>query len=320
MDSGDNDTGWQISIDIDKMVCQGNTSPLPSINLKVPELNADLEGTDINDIESEDERMKKLFQVEVMSQHYATPALRNMAVNAATNAPETPPKDFDPEDLDENDEQPTITLTRRTQGKLTLSKDEVTAGSKEDFDITYKADPNIGLAKGEVIEIRLPDGWGEPKVYQLDDDKPTSAERDASDASDASYVYLTESSRLDGTVISLIDKDGNSAYFDDGERDTGVTALDGWFVQIALGKDVSRNSTVVLNYNDVTVQRGLTSEPDKLALIEAFSGPVVDVDLPQFPVEEQKKIKVVLAADGSGEVTFAFNGLTVAPLGDGSTV
>ena len=39
-----------------------------------------------------------------------------------------------------------------------------------------------------------------------------------------------------------------------------------------LGKDLSRNSTVVLNYNDVTVQRGLTSD-EYPVLIEAFSGP-----------------------------------------------
>ena len=305
-----NDTGWQISIDVDKMVSRQHLT-LTINNLEVPKLTTDrlLRITDISE-----EKGEQLFQVEVTSQHYATPALRNVG------APLTPPKDFDPEDLDESDEQPTITLTRRTQGKLTLSKDEVNAGSEEDFDITYRADANMGLAKGEVIEIRLPDGWAAPEVYQLDDDKPTSAERDASDAS---YVYLTESSRLDGTTISLIDKDGNPAYFEDGERDTGVTVSDGWFVQIVLGKAVSRNSTVVLNYNDVTVQRGLTSDDDP-ALIEAFSGPVVDADgadiLPQFPVEEQKKIKVVLAADGSGEVTFAFNGATVKPLGDGSKV
>ena len=37
-------------------------------------------------------------------------------------------------------------------------------------------------------------------------------------------------------------------------------------------------------------------------------------NLPQFPVKEQKKVTVELAADGSGEVTFTFDGTPVAAL------
>ena len=311
--------GWIILVDVDKMASRQNIT-LTIRDLKVPKLKENREGSRYNDIESED-GMEKV-QVEVFSGHYVTPADRNNAMGVTE--PDILPNEVDPED-DENEEQPTITLTRRKQGTLTLSDDKVNAGSTESFAITYKAGED-GLKKGDVIEIRLPKGWKEPMLYQLDDDKPTSAERDASDAS---YVYLKEASRLDGTVIHLIDNLGESAYFNDtdgiptADRDDSVTVSDGWFVQIVLGKAVSRNSTIVLNYNDAIVQRHLTSD-EELALIEAFSGPVVGADdnviLPQFPVEEQRKITVERAADGSGEVMFAFDGVPIKPLGDGKTV
>ena len=64
-------------------------------------------------------------------------------------------------------QQPTITLNRKTQGELTIAPDTVTAGSKTDFAITYKAtealkgpvDADGNPQMPDVIEIRLP-GWG----------------------------------------------------------------------------------------------------------------------------------------------------------------
>ena len=51
--------------------------------------------------------------------------------------------------LAESDEQPTIKLTRKTQGEITVAPDTVTAGSKVDFTITYKA--TEALAADEAI-------------------------------------------------------------------------------------------------------------------------------------------------------------------------
>ena len=65
----------------------------------------------------------------------------------------------------------------------------------------------------------------------------------------------------------------------------------GWIVQITLGtKGASKNSTIVLKYNDVTVQRSLATDPTtQIASIETFSGPDTTAGLPQFPVEEAGK-------------------------------
>ena len=297
-------------------------------NLKAPVLR-EKRGNRYSDDPAEDGM--DTFDVKVHSDHYATPAQRN----AVTAVPTIPPKTFKPKVVDVSDEQPTITLTRKTQGALTISLDKVPAGSKKDFAITYKV--TEALKKGEVIEIRLPgEGWGEPPsgpptIYQLTHKKPTKEQAQ-------SYVYLKASSRLTDTVndlittIDVIDDAGDSAFEDEegeslpgptSEASLGVTAPRGWFVRIVLAKDLSRNSTVVLNYNDATVQRSLTSDDDPV-LIEAFSGPSASTDraeVPQFPVAEQdKKITVEHAADGSGEVTFEFDGVEVKPLGDGKTV
>ena len=81
-----------------------------------------------------------------------------------------------------------------------------------------------------------------------------------------------------------------NAFDEDGEVNEDADGEGGWFVRIVLGKDVSRNSTIVLNYNDVTVQRGLTSDEYPVP-IEAFSGPSDETSIPppQFPVDEQEK-------------------------------
>ena len=182
--------------------------------------------------------------------------------------------------------------------------------SKEDFAITYKATAKK-KEEGEAIEIRLP-GWEAPTAYQLKENGST-ADVSVSTTAEVPHVYLRGSSRLTGTTISVIDGGGDAAT-------VGDVDPDGWIVRIVLGKPLSRNSTVVLNYNQAAVQRSLTSD-EYPVLIEAFSGPVVGVVdgnaidiLPQFPVKEQKKITVELAADGSGEVTFTFDGAAVAPL------
>ena len=53
-----------------------------------------------------------------------------------------PPESFSPEvattDMG-SDEQPTLTVSRQVQGELTVAPAEVTAGSENDFTITYKA-------------------------------------------------------------------------------------------------------------------------------------------------------------------------------------
>ena len=91
---------------------------------------------------------------------------------------------------------------------------------------------------------------------------------------------------------------------------------DGWIVQITLGTNgASKNSTVVLKYNDVTVQRALAKDP-KL-VIETFSGPPTGTgDLPQFPVVKlaEDTIEVKEAADGSGTVTFMYEAENVTSM------
>ena len=90
---------------------------------------------------------------------------------------------------------------------------------------------------------------------------------------------------------------------------------DGWIVKIELGtRGASKNSTIVLKYNDVTVQRSLATD-DKL-VVETFSGPAPANDLPQFPVVKlaEDTIEVKHAADGSGKVTFMYEGNNVTSM------
>ena len=81
-------------------------------------------------------------------------------------------------------------------------------------------------------------------------------------------MYLSGSAtRLEGAEITVIDGDGN-------EAEAGDPNSKGWIVQIELGtRGASKNSTIVLKYNDVTVQRSLATGDDKF-VIETFSGPL----------------------------------------------
>ena len=169
--------------------------------------------------------------------------------------PIKPPETFSPKVVYDaetemgSDEQPTITVTRKTQGALAVSPDAVTAGQKEvDFTITYTADEM--LDEDDLIEVRLPAGWSAPESYQLDEPKPTTAQAD-------SYVYVDGSAtRLAGTTIGVINGTGDDAFDASGELDTGVEADGGWIVQIQLGpKGLSKNGAIDLKYDNVTVQR-----------------------------------------------------------------
>ena len=163
----------------------------------------------------------------------------------------------------------------------------------------------MGPDSDDVIEVKLPAGWPAPMSYALNaTDKPEDAE--------GPHVYLSGSvSRLAGTEISVIDGDGNASDA------VGADGSQGWFVRVVLGtKGASKNSTIVLKYSDVTVQRGV-AEGDDVVLIEAFSGVSIGVGyLPQFPVTkpEEDKITVKQAANGSGVLTFEFGGNLVLPL------
>ena len=246
--------------------------------------------------------------------------------------PVMPPATFSPSVANDattpmgSDEQPTLMVTRKIQGELTVAPAEVTAGSENDFTITYKATEE--LEEGEVIEVKLPAGWLPPTPYNFDlNNKLEAADGTMLADAEGPHVYLSGSiSRLEGTEISVISGDGIDAFDAGGERDT-TSSSNGWFVRIVLGskdvsKDVSKNGTIVLNkngtivlkYNDATVQHRLTIDDPALASydpasVEVFSGPLETVDsLPQFPVTEQKEVAVIHAADGSGVVKFYFDG------------
>ena len=112
-------------------------------------------------------------------------------------------------------------------------------------------------------------------------------------------------------MLRIVVVDGNG----DDEVEVGTLDPNGWIVQITLGTNgVSKNSTVVLKYNDVTVQRDLATDP-KL-VIETFSGSLAVNNMPQFPVAKlaEDTIEVTHAADGSGMVTFTYEGENVTSM------
>ena len=212
-----------------------------------------------------------------------------------------------------SDDHPTITVTRKALGEFKVEPNEVTAGSMKDFTLTYKA--TEAMKAGDAIEIRLPKGWPAPEVLPLNgrDNDGTDLTKDKEDP----HIYLSGStSRFENAGVSVIDSGG-------GVETPGTVNRNGSIVRVELGKDITRNSSIILKYSKVTVQRHKTSD-DNPALIETFSGLSVSVnDVPQFPVSEQAddKIKVTLAANGSGKVTFEFGGIgEVKPLATGINV
>ena len=271
---GSTSGGWTVYIDIDAM--KNNQYVILTVhNLRVSSLVVPRKDR-LEDIH--DESTMETAQVSVLSDRMLGSRSQSLTYLPKTVKPKVAVADGG------SDYQPTVKVGRKTQGEIAaLSPAEVTAGSKQDFTITYKA--TEALEEGDVIEVRLPKGWDSdlsndseadpPTPYQLDDDKPT-------DDGEVSYVYLGGStSRLEGTKISVINDAGHDAFEADGDRDDGVTAAGGWFVRIVIGsKRVSKNGTIVLKYNDVTVQRRLTI--DDPASVEVFSGPPVE-GLPQLP-------------------------------------
>ena len=145
----------------------------------------------------------------------------------------------------------------------------------------------------DVIEVKLPAGWPAPTPYNFNLSNKLEA-ADGTLLADAlkdkdimgPHAYLSGSiSRLEGAEISVINDDGTDAFDAGGELDDTVSSSDGWFVRIVIGsKGVSKNGTIVLKYNDVTVQRRLTIDDPELASydpasVEVFSGPSATVAL-----------------------------------------
>ena len=290
-----------IFIDVDRMSNRQHLT-LTVHNLKIAAL-----------IENRSERYADITAAGRMELHHVYVTSRQYSEVTERDAafPDLFTKEFEPTvAFDEttgmgSDVFPTIKVNRKALGELDVADNEVTAGSKKDFTITYKA--TEALSANDVIEVRLPKNWPAPTAYDLNaSDKPTDAT--------VPNVYVSGSvSRLEGTTVSVIDGNGS------GET-PGTENPNGSIVRIELGsKGLPKNGTVVLNYKEVTVQRRLTSDDD-LVLIEAFSGPSSSVgSLPQFPVskQEEDKITVKHAANGSGTVTFEYNNTTVNPLASG---
>ena len=295
-----------VHIDVDAMPVRDHIT-LTFRNLKIAALDTPrLERyEDIPSTETMDRTMNKRLVI-VTSREYSTETERdsdfpNIAAKTLHKNNQVATKDGGPYP------HPTVTVKRKAQGEFAVSPNEATAGLMRDFTLTYKA--TEAMKAGDAIEIRLPRGWPSPNPYGLNGTDRPKAEKDWVNP----HIYLSGStSRFENTVVSVIDGNGS-------EETPGDVNSNGSIVRVALGKDVTRNSSIVLKYNEVTVQRHLTSD-DNLVLIEAFSGPSVSVsELPQFPVAkpEEDKITVKHAANGSGEVTFEFGSGTVKPLATG---
>ena len=163
----------------------------------------------------------------------------------------------------DEDEQPTIELTRKILGALAVTPAEVTAGQKGvDFEITYT--PTEELEEGDVIEVRLPAGWPEPTPFN--------------------YVPNNDLVVIGTTPLTMITDDTGPHVFLGGAvtrvRNHTVSVEgdvdDGSVVKIVLGERGVSSTSLVLRYEHVEVQRMTTvKEP---ALVEAFSGPPVPDD------------------------------------------
>ena len=318
---GSKSGGWMINIDVDKMTTRHQVT-LTVHNLKIDELTAPRTKryTDLTAAMTVDK-----VQVTVSSSNYSSASLRGSG--APTHSPKTVRPKITKADGG-SDTQPTIKVNRKTSGEVTVAPASVTAGSKQDFTITYKAtealngteDADGNSQDADVIEIKLPAGWAAPTAYNFNDANQLeaydgtlrAAALKTAKAANKSHLhaYLSGSAtRLAGARIRVIDGD------DGGDATAGDSHSNGWIVQITLGTNgASKNSTVVLKYNDVTVQRSLAKDP-KL-VIETFSGPSLADGYPQFPVAKlaEDTIEVKQAADGSGVVTFMYEGNNVTSM------
>ena len=278
-------------------------------NLQAPELKETRDNR-YGDIKEKDG--KQTFEIEILSNHY---------LSKDRGTPNLRPETFDADsmkDLDE-DEQPTIELTRKILGALAVTPAEVTAGQKGvDFEITYTPTEalvtdtnNDGVVDNPIaIEVRLPAGWPAPTPFN--------------------YGPNNDLVVLDKTPLTMITEDTGPHVFLGGSvtrvRSHTVSVegnpKQGSVVRIMLGPKGISSTSLVLRYEHVEVQRMTTD--DEPALVEAFSGPpVVEIDgiltldrvngLPQFPVDKQEEdiITVELAANDSGIVTFNSNGKPV---------
>ena len=227
-------------------------------------------------------------QVEVFSETFSVVSDRDNAFELESPSAHSPVK-FTPKD-DASATQPTVKVTRKQLGKVAIAPAKVSAGSAQDFTITYTASEM--LVENSVIEVRLPNWGGDdhsgvPTAYQFDDIPAKKDDRAKPN------VHLSGSkSRLEGSTVT-VQEDGNTSI-----------------VRIALGeKGLAKNNSVALEFEGVTVQRQIAEK----VLIEVFSSDSVDLGVPQYPVEkpEEDKIEVTHAADGSGKVMFEFEGVEV---------
>ena len=168
-------------------------------------------------------------------------------------------------DADE-DEQPSIELTRKILGELAVKPAEVTAGREQDFKITYKA--SDALVEDDVIEVRLPATWTAPTAFNYNlDNKLENTAPDKTLLADALAAALLADTTLPHVYLS-----GPISRIKDHDVIVEGNAVQGSIVKIVLGvRGVSKGGTIVLEYKGVTVQRMLTTDEDP-ALVEAFSG------------------------------------------------
>ena len=290
--TGSRSAGWTIDIDVNSMKNRQYVE-LTINNLMIGSLGDAIDGSgDDGRSNRYTDRgvIKNLLQVEVLSDSDATDGTTAaVRPSAFTHTPKTlKPK----EDLvalagavpaHGSNTQPTITVNRKTSGKLAIKPNDVTAGSKQDFTFTYTTTEDMitdGDNDGEIdsdntegggakaIEIRLPANWPSPTPFNFNDDNqlvdsttPTPVMlKDAK----GPHVYLSGSaSRLDDFMVSVIN--GADISVEDPDAHNGMGSI----VRVDLGaRGLRDNASLVLKYKDVIVQGAMQ---DKVP-IETFSG------------------------------------------------
>ena len=278
--------GYRINIDVNAMRLS-QWVELTVHNLMIAPLEAERLGS-FGDIAAAD--VSEKVQVEVFSDMFTDKDERDDAPELESPSAHSPVKGkFTPLVAAKDsgsDTQPTVKVTRKQLGKVAIAPAKVSAGSAQDFTITYTASEM--LVANSVIEVRLPNWGGDdhsgvPTAYQLDDIPAKKDDRAKPN------VHLSGSkSRLEGSTVTV--------------QEDGDTSI----VRIVLGeKGLAKNNSVTLKFEGVTVQRKIAEK----VLIEVFSSDSVDLGVPQYPVEkpEEDKIEVTHAADGSGKVMFEFD-------------